>query len=121
MIYLIVVVVCFIYLYSDLEISIVVADKPSSFKKTFIQGRSPLNEKNKDENIAECSETLELCGKDIKHTSVCLRCYRCVSQCPENAILPGDSGIPEINTEICLECGRCVAACPSGALQAYFE
>jgi ferredoxin/GNAT superfamily N-acetyltransferase len=46
----------------------------------------------------------------------CIRCGRCVKECPAKAILMEESG-PAINPKVCESCQRCVGFCPTGAMQ----
>jgi ferredoxin len=46
----------------------------------------------------------------------CVRCGRCVKECPAKAILMEESG-PVINPKVCESCQRCVGFCPTGAMQ----
>ena len=41
----------------------------------------------------------------------CKRCYKCVSRCPQNAIVMGDNGYPKVITEKCIGCRRCEKNC----------
>ncbi|MDR1379417.1 MAG: EFR1 family ferrodoxin [Synergistaceae bacterium] len=45
----------------------------------------------------------------------CIRCRRCIDECPAKAILMEDSG-PVINPKVCESCQRCVGFCPTGAM-----
>jgi len=44
----------------------------------------------------------------------CTACGRCVSWCPENAIVLRDSA--ELTEEKCIGCGQCLSVCPSDAI-----
>jgi len=44
----------------------------------------------------------------------CVRCGRCVEQCPQKAISITD-GLPDTDPDRCTLCGRCVESCPAGA------
>lgn len=48
--------------------------------------------------------------------SLCKRCYRCVTACPEGAITVGSDGIV-IDRDACTVCGDCVDACPHDAMR----
>lgn len=37
----------------------------------------------------------------------CKRCYKCVSRCPQNAIVMGKNGYPAIDEAKCIGCGKC--------------
>ena len=41
----------------------------------------------------------------------CISCGLCASNCPVEAIAPGDEHY-EINPDICIECGTCADNCP---------
>lgn len=45
----------------------------------------------------------------------CLNCYKCVSNCPQNAI----SSEFEVNEEKCIGCGKCEISCPAKCI--FFE
>jgi len=47
--------------------------------------------------------------------SDCVSCGVCVSDCPVDAIAPGDSHYV-INAETCIDCGACVPSCPVDAI-----
>ena len=49
---------------------------------------------------------------------VCTHCSECINHCPENIIVKGDGGFPEIDFQKgeCTFCGECVDVCDSGAL-----
>ena len=49
---------------------------------------------------------------------LCTRCGDCVTECPENILMPGSGGFPTTNFKHneCTFCGDCVSACPTGAL-----
>ncbi|MCK9301771.1 MAG: glycyl-radical enzyme activating protein [Bacteroidales bacterium] len=46
----------------------------------------------------------------------CIRCLRCVSICPEKALVTSETGIV-LDNNLCKMCGRCVAACPTKAME----
>ncbi len=46
----------------------------------------------------------------------CIACGTCESECPVNAIAPGD--VYSIDANTCIDCGACEAACPVGAISA---
>ncbi|MBQ2872111.1 4Fe-4S binding protein [bacterium] len=45
------------------------------------------------------------------NTKKCKRCYKCVSKCPQNAIVMGENGYPKVLTEKCIGCRRCEKSC----------
>ena len=47
--------------------------------------------------------------------NVCVRCMRCVDNCPAGAFEVKD-GVPVIRSELCQSCQRCVAFCPVQAI-----
>ena len=47
--------------------------------------------------------------------SICLNCFKCVSNCPQNAI---DTHLV-VNSEKCIGCGRCEISCPTKSI--FFE
>lgn len=55
---------------------------------------------------------------DAAFTARCTRCGDCLRACPQNVLVAGDGGFPEIRftQRGCTLCGDCRAACPSGAL-----
>jgi ferredoxin len=46
----------------------------------------------------------------------CVRCKRCVDECPSKAIRMEESG-PVIDPKVCESCQRCVGFCPTGAMR----
>jgi len=47
--------------------------------------------------------------------SLCTRCQRCVSVCPNEAILAGPDESVITNRELCKACGACTVICPNDA------
>lgn len=49
---------------------------------------------------------------------ICTRCNECLTHCPEQIIVEGDGGFPEIHFQKgeCTFCEKCVEVCDSGAL-----
>jgi ferredoxin-type protein NapF len=49
-----------------------------------------------------------------RFTDLCSRCLRCAASCPEDIIVRGDGGFPELDFSRgeCSFCGACAAACP---------
>lgn len=45
------------------------------------------------------------------NTNKCKRCYKCVSKCPQNAIIMGENGYPTVDSEKCIGCRRCEKSC----------
>ncbi|NLJ40810.1 MAG: 4Fe-4S binding protein [Clostridiales bacterium] len=45
----------------------------------------------------------------------CIACGVCESECPVEAISPGDD-IYVIDAELCTDCGACADACPTEAI-----
>lgn len=43
----------------------------------------------------------------------CVKCQKCVSVCPQNAIDPDSPR--KTDSELCISCGACISACPVGA------
>ena len=41
----------------------------------------------------------------------CKRCYKCVSRCPQNAIVMGEKGYPKVDTSKCNGCKICQKSC----------
>ncbi len=41
----------------------------------------------------------------------CKRCYKCVSRCPQNAIVMGEKGYPKVDTSKCNGCRMCQKPC----------
>jgi ferredoxin-type protein NapF len=56
---------------------------------------------------------------DERFTAACTRCGDCVQTCPEQVLVTGDRGFPEIRftQNGCTLCGDCARACPSGAIR----
>ena len=54
----------------------------------------------------------------MAHTisSECVSCGACVSDCPVDAILEGDSQYTIADS--CIDCGACVSSCPVDAISA---
>jgi ferredoxin len=50
----------------------------------------------------------------------CVRCGRCVAECPSKAILMQEQG-PVIDPKVCESCQRCVGFCPTGALRVFLQ
>lgn len=48
----------------------------------------------------------------------CIGCGNCLSVCPQQAIIPTQSGLM-IKTDACVQCGQCVARCPAKARKQY--
>lgn len=65
-------------------------------------------------------------GKQVIHSNmkpyvkedVCIKCHKCFSICPVEAISIKDNGKTTINKELCVGCGECVAICPVKAIPA---
>jgi ferredoxin-type protein NapF len=55
---------------------------------------------------------------EAEFTSLCTRQLSCADVCPENIIIKGGAGFPEISftDNECTFCGACAKACPVGAL-----
>lgn len=51
-------------------------------------------------------------GEDF--TDACTRCGDCIAACPEQVLVTGDGGYPQVifRGEGCTFCGDCAAACP---------
>ncbi len=41
----------------------------------------------------------------------CKRCYKCVSKCPQRAIVMGENGYPRVDESKCIGCRRCEKSC----------
>ena len=54
-----------------------------------------------------------------RFTSLCTRCDACAEACPEQVLMRGDGGFPEMRfgSGECTFCGECADACPAPALQ----
>ena len=52
----------------------------------------------------------------------CERCNQCIDSCPEEIIIKGDGGYPEVDFKqgSCTFCAKCVDACHTGSFQ-YFN
>ena len=71
-------------------------------------------------------------GKSVIDESKCIKCGKCISVCPYNAIVrlerpcakacgmnaitSDEYGRADIDTEKCVSCGQCLANCPFGAI-----
>lgn len=53
-------------------------------------------------------------GPVYTETTACQDCYRCLRNCPVNAIRVQD-GKAEVQKQLCLNCGKCLSECPSEA------
>lgn len=49
-------------------------------------------------------------------TNKCIKCHKCVNNCPVNNITVDDNKISFINTKSCLYCMRCISNCPADAI-----
>ena len=47
----------------------------------------------------------------------CIRCLRCIDECPAFVLSPADSSAEVVNPELCISCGHCAAICPEGAVE----
>lgn len=45
------------------------------------------------------------------NTQTCKRCYKCVSRCPQSAIIMGENGYPKVDTDKCIGCHKCEKSC----------
>ena len=47
-------------------------------------------------------------------TDACIRCGDCIAACPEQVLVQGDGGFPQVvfRGEGCTFCGECATACP---------
>ena len=50
------------------------------------------------------------------HAQRCIKCSKCVKNCPHNAIGITDLGFPSIHSNKCENCYRCIHQCPNMAL-----
>lgn len=51
----------------------------------------------------------------LYYRSLCVKCYRCVAECPNRANMINQTGELDIDRSLCTSCGRCVNVCPSEA------
>ena len=57
---------------------------------------------------------LNFCKTNLKakiNIEKCKRCYKCVSRCPQNAIVMGENGYPKVDTTRCNGCQLCKKSC----------
>lgn len=50
------------------------------------------------------------------HNKKCIKCGKCIKNCPMNAMDKTGDGYPEIDRSICINCYRCIHHCPKKAL-----
>lgn len=43
----------------------------------------------------------------VVNTDLCKKCYKCVSRCPQNAIIMGANYFPFVIQEKCVGCKKC--------------
>lgn len=55
---------------------------------------------------------------ELQYFDACTRCGDCLAACPEQILVAGDGGFPEIDFSRggCSFCGKCEATCAAGAL-----
>lgn len=82
---------------------------PDLNRRAFLRGRSPIFNK-----LAIRPPWAHSSEEFIER---CVRCDDCIQACPENIIVKGDAGFPEINFSKgeCTFCGECVTSCKEGA------
>jgi len=78
-------------------------------RRAFLRGKSPRLEPDTIHPPWAINSTLFI--------EKCTRCDECISACPENIIIRGDGGYPEINFTHgeCTFCAKCVDICESNA------
>lgn len=81
----------------------------SATRRAFLTGRS---------SRAELPFRPPWAVAENRFTDLCDRCVDCRTACPEEILIRGDGGFPEIlfNAGECTFCGDCRTACPTGAL-----
>ena len=52
----------------------------------------------------------------IWDTDLCTACETCIDNCPAEALIMGDRGIPLVNLDYCIGCGVCASGCPEDAI-----
>ena len=52
----------------------------------------------------------------------CERCDDCITACPENILVRGDGGFPEVNFKLgeCTFCTQCAQSCQAGVIQNFY-
>lgn len=50
------------------------------------------------------------------HKKRCIKCYKCITDCPVKAYEVNKCGFPQICHELCINCYRCIHHCPKIAL-----
>jgi ferredoxin len=53
------------------------------------------------------------------HKEKCIKCDRCIEQCPQTAFSKDENGYPLFIISKCEECYRCIHHCPKGALSLF--
>ena len=59
--------------------------------------------------------------KIFLHQEKCVKCGRCVLNCPMQAINKQNNGYPQIERRQCINCYRCIHHCPHKALSLFFK
>lgn len=66
-----------------------------------------------DFNSSQQTVRLPWVRNNIEFLEACTRCHDCISKCPEEILIKGDGGFPEINFKRgeCTFCTECVKSC----------
>ena len=73
-------------------------------------------DKFKYDGVKDCVSAMLIDGGQKACKYGCLGLGTCVRECPFDAIVMGDNGIPVIDEELCTSCQRCVVICPKDVI-----
>lgn len=80
-------------------------------------GRKEAKEKCLYEGLESCAAAWLIAQGSKSCNYGCLGLGDCVRECPYEALIMGDNGLPVVIEEKCTACGLCVSACPRGIIQ----
>ena len=60
---------------------------------------------------------------NLRFIESCERCDDCITACPENILVRGDGGFPEVNFKLgeCTFCTQCAQSCQAGSIQNFYS